>query len=59
MADDPNKRGWQDRVKVSLTEAHELRYWTKRFGCTEAELRAADAAVGHGAKAIEAHLAQG
>ena len=56
MSDDLNNRGPADRSKISLTESWEVRYWTKEFGVTEAQLRAAVAAVGHGAAAVRAHL---
>jgi hypothetical protein len=41
MADDPNKRGQQDRIRVNVHEEHELRYWTEKFRCTREELEAA------------------
>ena len=46
MSDDLTNRGPADRARVNVNEAHEVRYWTKEFGCTEAELRAAVKAVG-------------
>jgi len=56
MSDDLHKRRPQDSSKISLTEAWEVRYWCGKLGCTEARLRAAVAAVGHGAAAVERHL---
>ena len=46
MADDPNKRGTADRSRINVHEAHELRYWTEKFGVTANELRAAVNEVG-------------
>jgi hypothetical protein len=54
--DDLKNRGPQDRARVNVNEPHELRYWTKEFGCTEAELRAAVKAVGVSAAAVRQHL---
>lgn len=56
MADDLTKRGPRDRERVNVNEAHEIRYWTGRFSCTEAQLRAAVKAVGVMAKDVEAYL---
>ena len=56
MSDDLDKRRPQDASKISLTEDWEVRYWCKKFGCTEAQLRAAVKAVGHGADAVKRHL---
>ena len=38
-----------DRKLIALSQPHEVRDWCKSFGCTEAELRAAVAAVGRSA----------
>ena len=46
MTDDPRNRGEPDRSRINLNEEHEVRYWTKALGATEAELRAAVEAVG-------------
>jgi len=46
MADNTNIQGKQDRIRISLSQEHEVRYWTKRFGCTVDELRAAVERVG-------------
>ena len=39
MADDLTNRGPRDRNRVDVNEDWELRYWTKKFGCTATELR--------------------
>ena len=56
MSDDLSKRRPQDASKISLTEKWEVEYWCKKFGCTEAQLRAAVKAVGNGAAAVQKHL---
>lgn len=55
--DDLSKRGKADRIRVNVNEEHEVRYWTKRFKCTEAELRKAVAEAGVMVKDVEVCLA--
>jgi hypothetical protein len=35
MADDKTKTRPQDAQRVNVHERYEVRYWTKKFGCTE------------------------
>ncbi|CAB3671632.1 MULTISPECIES: DUF3606 domain-containing protein [Achromobacter] len=56
MSDDLKNRGPQDRARINVNEAHELRYWTKELGVTEAQLREAVKAVGVSAAAVREHL---
>ncbi len=56
MSDDLSKRGPQDRSRINVNEAHELRYWTQALGVTEAKLREAVKAVGPSATAVREHL---
>lgn len=56
MADDPSKRGTPDNDLISLTQPHEVAYWTRALGVTEAQLRAAIAKVGRSVKAVKAHF---
>jgi hypothetical protein len=56
MADDKSKTGPADRTRVNVNEAYEVEYWSKKFGCTSAELKAAVKAVGVMAKDVEAYL---
>lgn len=56
MSDDLSKRGPQDRSRINVNEAHELRYWTQALGVTEAKLREAVKAVGPSAAAVREHL---
>jgi hypothetical protein len=39
MSDDLSKRGTPDRLRINIHEAHEVRYWTEKFGCSEQQLR--------------------
>jgi hypothetical protein len=52
MGDDPHKKK-QDGKLISLTEEHEVRYWTKKFSISQDELEEAVGAVGHSVKAVE------
>ena len=56
MPDDKFKTGGQDRKRINVNEDYELRDWSKKFGVTPDELRAAVKAVGNEATAVEAHL---
>src|SRR5262245_45640455 len=46
MADDPKKRASPDNKRISLSEPHEVRYWTKKLGVTQTRLRSAVNSVG-------------
>ena len=39
MSDDVNNRGSQDRDRINVHEEHEVRYWTKELGVSEARLK--------------------
>ena len=56
MADDPSKRGMQDRTRINVNEAHEVRYWTQTLGVTEQQLRSAIAAAGVEVKEVRNYL---
>lgn len=56
MPDDKQQSGGQDRTRISLSEDYEVRDWSKKFGVTADELKAAVKAVGSNAKDVEAHL---
>lgn len=36
--DDLSEEGKQDRIRVNITEAWERKYWSEKFGITEAQL---------------------
>lgn len=56
MPDDLSKAGPADDKRVNVNQAHEVRYWTGKFGCTADELRAAVKAVGVMAADVERYL---
>ncbi len=57
MSDDPKNRGAQDRARINLNEAHEVRYWTNALGVSKEQLAAAVQAVGVSADKVREHLA--
>jgi hypothetical protein len=59
MADDPSKKGPQDRSRINTSEGHEVRYWSQKFGVSPEELKAAVRKVGNSAKAVENELKAG
>ena len=56
MADNKARRGGSDRSLIALSEAYEVRYWSKKFKVTPLKLKAAVKAAGHSAKDVEAYL---
>ncbi|MCP2518649.1 hypothetical protein D3C87_1121240 [compost metagenome] len=56
MSDDLKNRGAQDRSRINVNEAHELRYWTNELGVSDEQLRKAVQAVGVSATAVREHL---
>ncbi len=56
MADNKAKRGGNDRALIALSEAYEVRYWSKKFKVTPLKLKAAVKAAGHSAKNVEAYI---
>jgi len=56
MADDKTKSGGQDRSRINTNEDYEVRDWSKKFGVSPEQLRAAVKAVGSSAKDVEALL---
>lgn len=56
MSDDKSKTGSPDRDRINVHEDYEVTYWTQKFGVSAEKLKAAVAAVGPMAKAVEAHL---
>jgi len=57
MADNLQDRGPEDRARINVNEHHEVRYWTKKFGVSEEQLRAAVAEVGVRADQVEVYFA--
>lgn len=58
MADDLNNRGAQDRSRISLSEHHEVRYWTEALGVSADELKRLVGEVGNSADAVRAKMLQ-
>jgi hypothetical protein len=56
MADDLKNRGAQDRSRVNVHEAHEVRYWTGKWGITKEQLVKAVQRAGVSAQAVAREL---
>ena len=56
--DNLKNRGQQDRSKINMHEAHEVKYWTKQLGVSHDELQKAVDKVGNGAAAVRKQLGQ-
>jgi hypothetical protein len=56
MTDDLRKKTTPDRSKISMSEEHEVRYWTKHLGVTREELQEAVDKVGNAAAAVRKEL---
>jgi hypothetical protein len=56
MSDDKTKVGSPDRDRINIHEDYEVRHWSKKFNVSAEQLKAAVAAAGPTAKAVEAHL---
>lgn len=56
MADDRSKTGGQDRRRINVHQDYEVRDWSRKFGVTAEQLKAAVKAVGNDASAVEMHL---
>jgi hypothetical protein len=41
MADNLQDKGAADRARINLTEDFEVKYWTRKFGITAAQLQQA------------------
>jgi Protein of unknown function (DUF3606) len=50
------KRSSADRRLIALSQAHEVRYWSKKFKVTPAKLKAAVKAVGRSSKKVGAYI---
>lgn len=57
MSDNLNNRGAQDRARINLSEAHEVRYWTDALSVSEEELRDLVGEVGDQAEKVRTALA--
>ncbi len=46
----------RDKALIAISEAYEVRYWSKKFKVTPAKLKYAVKKVGHSAKKVEAYF---
>ena len=56
MSDDKSKKQPQDASKVNVQEQYEVEYWTKKFGVTPDQLKAAVSRIGTSAAKVEQDL---
>jgi hypothetical protein len=56
MSDDLANRGGADRRRIDVSQDHELRDWSKRFGVSRDQLKEAVQAVGTQADRVEEFL---
>jgi hypothetical protein len=56
MADHLKNRGPADRTRINVNEPWEVRWWSGKWSITEAQLRAAIAAVGPMVNNVARHL---
>lgn len=56
MSDDKTKTTQADRIRINVNEDYELRDWSKKFGVTEEQLKAAVQKVGPMAADVEREL---
>ena len=54
--DDKTKIGSPDRDLINTSENYEVEYWSKKFGVTAEQLKAAVKAVGNSAEAVKTRL---
>lgn len=57
MSDDLTDRGAQDRARISMSEDHEVAYWTDALGVSADTLQRAVDQVGNSAEAVREYLA--
>jgi hypothetical protein len=56
MLDDRKNRGAQDRAHISMSEEHEVRYWTQVLGVSKEHLASIIARVGNSPEAVRREL---
>lgn len=56
--DNLKNRGQQDRSKINMHEAHEVKYWTKQLNVSQAELQQAVDKGGNSAASVRKQLVQ-
>jgi hypothetical protein len=56
MADNPNKTAPQDAQRINMSQDHEVRYWTERFGVSRDKLQQSVDRAGPMVKDVEREL---
>ncbi len=56
MVDDLSNRGAQDRSRISMSEEHEVKYWTEALGVSREQLQRTVDKVGNSAAAVRKEL---
>ena len=56
MPDSPANRGSQDRQRIDVSQEHECRYWSERFGISPERLRQAVKEAGPMVEAVRQYL---
>ncbi|HEX2113372.1 MAG TPA: DUF3606 domain-containing protein [Alphaproteobacteria bacterium] len=59
MSDDPRKTRPQDAHRINMSQDHEVRYWSEKFGVSEQQLRRAVERAGPMADDVERELQAG
>jgi DNA-binding protein H-NS len=59
MPDEQRQRGAPDPERINIDEAHQVTVWSKKFGVTPEQLKAAVKKVGNRVSAVEAELGSG
>jgi hypothetical protein len=54
--DDLNKRGPQDRSRISLSEDWEVKWWTESLGISVLQLKEAVKAVGNSVEKVREYI---
>jgi len=54
--DDKTKTGSPDSKLINTSESYEVEYWSKKFGVTTEQLKAAVKAVGNSVAAVKKQL---
>jgi hypothetical protein len=53
MSDDTKDRGQRDRSRIDVSQEHECRYWSEKFGVSADDLKQAVGQVGPMVKDVE------
>ena len=56
VPDDLSKRSGQDRKRIDVSQEHELRDWSEKFGVSRDRLKEAVQSVGDRAEAVQEYL---